>query len=60
DLCHKRHYKYTAANIREALNILADEGEIIVDVPRDRRMKGDKVTLGDKRIITFTCRKGHA
>ena len=44
---------YTLKNIKDAIIALEQEGRVLVDKPADKRMVKGKVTLGDKRIVTF-------
>lgn len=46
-----RHY--TEANYKQALLKLEESNKIIVDKPRDKRIRSGKLTLGNDRIITF-------
>ena len=52
--CHRRKYIYTSANIKRAIELHESEGRAKVDIPASRRKtKGDMITLGKERIVTF-------
>lgn len=53
ELCNINHYKYTRTNIKEALIELENSNALMVDKPQNERIRKGKITLGDKRIITF-------
>ena len=55
DLCHHNRYMYTTENIKSALDVLEVRSLLSVDLPRQKRRKNKdgKLTMGDKRTVTF-------
>lgn len=47
---------YIKKNYKEALNQLAEEGKITIGKPREKRLRKEKLTLGDDVIIKFPNR----
>lgn len=44
---------YTLRNVKDAILALEGESRVTVDIPAVKRIRLGKVTLGDKRIVTF-------
>lgn len=52
--CHMSKYMYTEKNMKRAIDRLDIAGKVSIDVPREKRMRGGQVTLGEPRVITFS------
>jgi hypothetical protein len=44
---------YTLRNVQDALLELEEERVVVVDKPREKRIRSGVVTLGEKRLVTF-------
>ncbi|MFH1373812.1 MAG: three-Cys-motif partner protein TcmP [bacterium] len=55
NICHKLGYRYIESNIKDALLLLEEQGDIVIDLPRHKRRekKTGDVSLGKSRIVTF-------
>jgi len=58
--CHQRGYAFLDKNIKDALLLLENEGNVAVDKPANQRPKTrGHISLGDKRIVTFMSISRH-
>jgi len=50
---HQQRTRFIKDNYKKALLLLEEKGIITIDIPRDKRIRNGKVTLGKNRTIDF-------